>query len=217
MSRSRPGAWSPIPSRVEPVPSAQLQALWRALNARYFRDTLPLITIEWSPRLTASVGMFVGHVVQAPEVSEPPGARGDRRRIRLSLPLLQTLFAIPGQVEREVIGTLAHEMIHQWQHDVLKRRPDHGSDFLRKMVSMNRDGLGITIRHGLDEAVLALARYAWQCVRCGQVYERQRRTIRPRVHRCGTCRGRLRETVARDGAGVAPGGPVQMPLAFAIP
>ncbi len=216
MTRSRPGAWSPIRSRVEAVPTAQLQALWRALNARFFRGTLPLITIEWSSRLTASVGMFVSHAGPTARVVDPPGTHCDRRLIRLSLPLLQRLVAIPGRAEREVIGTLAHEMIHQWQYDLLKRRPDHGPDFLRKMVAMNREGLGITIRHGLDEAVRALVRYAWQCVRCGQVYERQRRTIRPRVHHCGTCLGRLRETLARKGTRVAAGRPVQMKLPFLI-
>jgi len=217
MTNSRSGAWPPIPSGVESVPTDQLRALWRALNARFFRGTLPPIKIEWSPRLTSSVGMFVSQIGPRARPSDRPGAPRERRLIRISLPLLQPRSTIPGQAEREVIGTLAHEMIHQWQYDLLKRRPDHGPDFLRKMVSMNREGLDITIRHGLEEAVRALVRYAWQCVRCGQVYERQRRTIRPRVHHCGTCRGRLREMLAREGNSVAVGGLVQMELSFLIP
>jgi len=217
MARSRPGAWSPIPSTVNTGSTGQLQALWRALNARFFRDTLPPIKIEWSPRLTSSVGMFVSRVGPTARAFDPPGPLRDRRLIRLSLPLLHPLSAIPGQAEREVIGTLAHEMIHQWQYDLLKRPPDHGPDFFRKMVAMNREGLGITIRHGLDEAVRTLARYTWQCVRCGQVYERQRRTIRPRVHHCGACRGRLREMLDREGNSVSVGQLVQMKLSFLIP
>ena len=53
--------------------------------------------------------------------------------------------------------TLAHEMIHQWQYDILKRRPNHGQDFRRMMARMNLDGLGITIYHSLGKAVTALA------------------------------------------------------------
>ena len=91
---------------------------------------------------------------------------------------------------RRLVNTLAHEMIHQWQYDILKRRPNHGADFLRKMTEMNRDGaLAITIYHSLQKEVLALTRFAWRCRQCGRVYRRQRRTIQPRRHHCGICRG----------------------------
>jgi len=96
----------------------------------------------------------------------------------------------------ETVMTLAHEMIHQWQYDILKRRPNHGADFRRMMDQMNRDGLGITIYHSLGKEVAALAKYAWRCQHCGCLYQRQRRTIQPRRHFCGACRGPLRELPA---------------------
>jgi ABC-type ATPase with predicted acetyltransferase domain len=78
----------------------------------------------------------------------------------------------------------------------LKRRPNHGPDFLRKMNEMNRDGaLAITIYHSLQKEVLALTQFAWRCRQCGRVYRRQRRTIQPRRHHCGICRGLLQELV----------------------
>jgi predicted SprT family Zn-dependent metalloprotease len=161
----------------------QLQSAWRELNARYFHERLRPISILWSRRLTASVGMFVSHMgPKAPHMSS-----GERRLIRLSIPLLKD------QPEDELIGTLAHEMIHQWQYDILKRRPDHGPEFHRMMVVMNRDGLGITIRHSLEKAVHALTKYTWRCTDCGRDYHRQRKTIRPGRHRCGQCLGKLRE------------------------
>ncbi len=71
-------------------------------------------------------------------------------------------------------------------------------DFRRLMEAMNRDGLGITISHSLDEAMQALAKYAWRCQECGRDYRRQRRTIRPGRHRCGVCRGKLRELLPAE-------------------
>lgn len=160
----------------------QLQGLWADLNGRYFDQALPPIDIAWSRRLTAAAGMFSSR--GGPRAPDPAGRR---RCIRLSAPLLH------GQRDAELVSTLAHEMIHQWQFDLLKRRPNHGPDFRRKMDEMNGDGLGITVRHSLNEAVQALAKYAWRCLGCGKIYHRRRRTIRPSRHRCGGCRGALRE------------------------
>lgn len=164
----------------------QLQTHWADLNGRYFGGALPAIEIVWSSRLTSSAGMFVSHA--GPRTRTDGNGRA-RRLIRLSAPLLQRL------PERELLSTLAHEMIHQWQFDVRKRRPDHGADFLEKMEAMNRDGLKITVHHALDEEVSAFMTYAWRCLECGQDYQRQRRTIRPKDHRCGACQGPLGEVL----------------------
>ncbi|HEY3197818.1 MAG TPA: SprT-like domain-containing protein [Nitrospirales bacterium] len=195
----------------------QLQGWWRELNARYFGNVLPPIPIVWSARLTSSAGLFINKVgPRAPLLSTghppSPGAFlssdvsaelrsnrrapsrdgvSERRLIRLSIPLLSN------QPESEVKSTLAHEMIHQWQYDVRKHRPDHGEDFRRIMAAMNLDGLRITVRHSLTADVAALCRYTWRCVQCGQLYHRHRRTIRPNRHRCGACTGRLQELTSQ--------------------
>jgi predicted SprT family Zn-dependent metalloprotease len=177
---------------MEPAP---LQQIWTELNRRHFKNVLPPIDIVLSRRLTGSAGLFVSRGGPLATLAGPR-----RRLIRLSAPLLQAVCDATAR-EAELRGTLAHEMIHQWQFDVLKRRPNHGPDFRRKMEAMNRDGLEITIHHDLAEAVRPWLRYAWRCLACGQVYERQRRTIRPGRHRCGACRGKLKELMAaQDGA-----------------
>ncbi|HET8579953.1 MAG TPA: SprT-like domain-containing protein [Nitrospiraceae bacterium] len=176
------------------LPSVErLQAFWGEVNDKYFRGALPPIEIIWSRRLTSSAGMFVSRVGPRARAGDCAETTDERRVIRLSAPLLQRTSEKTEQAEREILSTLAHEMIHQWQFDVLKRRPNHGPDFSRKMATMNPDGLEITVCHRFDEAVQAFAKHAWQCRRCGKVYERQKRTIRPSRHRCGTCQGTLRE------------------------
>jgi predicted SprT family Zn-dependent metalloprotease len=168
--------------------------MWGDLNSRYFAGLLPQINLTWSRRLTSSVGMFVSRRGPRPRLDHDGLRPLITREIRLSLPLLQQVLQRSEYGEQEIVNTLAHEMIHQWQFDILKRRPNHGLDFLRKMTEMNRDGsLAITIYHSLQKEVLTLARFSWRCRQCGRVYRRQRRTIQPRRHHCGICRGSLEE------------------------
>ncbi|MDR4495839.1 MAG: SprT-like domain-containing protein [Nitrospirales bacterium] len=171
--------------------SDQIQQAWRQLSNRYFDDRLPPISIVWSSRLTASAGMFVSRV--GPRTRSVPSdvRQGTARVIRLSAPLLRE------QLMEEVVRTLAHEMIHQWQFDIRHCRPSHGPDFLAKMHRMNHDGLGVSVYHHLDEAVQLWNRYAWRCVHCGCEYRRQRRTIKMNSHRCGQCGGSLKEIDAK--------------------
>lgn len=173
----------------------RLQTAWRSLNARHFAGTLPAIVIVWSRRLTSSAGMFVSRGGPRPRLlGALIPAHRIRREIRLSEPLLTRLSERTPYAGQELLNTLAHEMIHQWQFDVLKRKPNHGPDFLRKMTEMNRSGLvSITTYHSLQTEVQALARFAWRCTGCGRVYRRQRKSIQPRRHVCGSCRGRLQE------------------------
>lgn len=184
-----------MPPRLSaPLASNELVDIWSSLNARYFDGALPPIDLAWSKRLTASVGMFVCRTGPRSAWIGNAAQGTPKRQIRLSLPLLQPLLTRTPYGRNELISTLAHEMIHQWQYDLLKRKPNHGPDFHRKMTEMNRDGeLAVTIYHQLQHEVLALARFAWRCRQCGRIYRRQRKTIQPRRHHCGTCRGPLQE------------------------
>ena len=182
------------PRQSPPVTLQHLNQMWSEVNGRYFSGLLLPIDLVWSRRLTSSVGLFVSRRGPKPRLGQDGLRPPTRREIRLSLPLLQQAVHRSAYGEQEIVNTLAHEMIHQWQFDIRKRRPNHGPDFLRKMTEMNRDGaLAITIYHSLQKEVLALTRFAWRCRQCGLVYRRQRRTIQPRRHHCGICRGSLQE------------------------
>lgn len=170
-----------------PLSKDELQQMWGSLNALYFQNRLPPIDIQWSNRLTSSVGLFVSQT--GPRTSQvlPETRHGTGRVIRLSLPLLRD------QPLAEIRGTLAHEMIHQWQFDVKKCHPSHGREFRRVMNIMNEDHLGITIYHSLTKEVEALSKYIWQCQKCGREYHRQRKSLSPKTHRCGYCHGDLQD------------------------
>jgi predicted SprT family Zn-dependent metalloprotease len=191
--------------RHPPLSALQLIDMWHDLNSRYFDGTLPPIALVWSTRLTSSVGMFVSGAGPRSSWGDNATPKSPKREIRLSVPLLTPLLARTPFGTNELVSTVAHEMIHQWQYDILKRRPNHGPDFLRKMREMNRDGaLAITVYHALKQEVQALSRFAWRCGRCGRIYRRQRRTIHPPRHHCGSCRGALHEVSSADLARPAP-------------
>jgi len=191
--------------RHPPLSALQLIDMWHDLNSRYFDGTLPPIALVWSTRLTSSVGMFVSGAGPRSSWGDNATPKSPKREIRLSVPLLTPLLARTPFGTNELVSTVAHEMIHQWQYDILKRRPNHGPDFLRKMQEMNRDGaLAITVYHALKQEVQALSRFAWRCGRCGRIYRRQRRTIHPPRHHCGSCRGALHEVSSADLARPAP-------------
>ena len=112
-----------LPQLAMATPSIEeLQAHWRNLNVRHFNNRLPPISIVWSRHLTSSVGMFTSR--GGPRSPQQSVSDGSRREIRLSQPLLERLAERTPYAEQELLNTLAHEMIHQWQFDVLKRRPN---------------------------------------------------------------------------------------------
>ncbi|GJL59596.1 MAG: hypothetical protein NPIRA03_24530 [Nitrospirales bacterium] len=161
--------------------------MWQSLAHHFFENRLPLITIEWSSRLTASAGLFVSQIGPRSWWASREYRQGAARVIRLSAPLLRD------QPEEEIRRTLAHEMIHQWQFDIRRHRPSHGTEFREMMHRMNAAGLGVTVCHQLTVAVQRHHRYAWHCLQCGMAYHRQRRTIIPARHICSRCRGKLVE------------------------
>ena len=175
-----------------PLSVEQLQTIWQALNELYFGNRLPSIEIQWSTRLTASAGLFRSRTGPRTSRVAPEERHGKGRVIRLSVPLLS------GQSFEEIRGTLAHEMIHQWQFDVKKCCPSHGREFRRVMALMNADGLGITIYHTLAAEAPSSPKFTWRCAWCGHAYHRQRHTLSTKRHRCGWCRGPLQEMIDRN-------------------
>ncbi len=178
-----------------PLSVERLQSIWQELNESYFGNRLPAIEIQWSTRLTASAGLFRSRTGPRTSWVVPEERHGKGRVIRLSVPLLS------GQSFEEIRGTLAHEMIHQWQFDVKKCCPSHGREFRRIMALMNADGLRITIYHTLGEEARASVKFTWRCTWCGHAYHRQRNSLSTKRHRCGLCWGPLQEIIARNTGG----------------
>lgn len=144
----------------------ELYRLYEIFNARYFAGKLPPaanITITYSNRLTASAGVCYPQ----------------RRIIRLSS---HYHLKFPDDVE----STLLHEMIHF-------ETPQHGADFETRVREILKRG-GRVSRHAKERATPALQRWRYSCLKCGRKHPRSRRLKGGGInHRCGRCRGNLRE------------------------
>ncbi len=183
-----------------PFETRDILLIQQSLNHQFFGGRLGQIPIQWSCRMTSSLGVFVVQRSRSGKclaVTMIPDTASES--IRLSIPLFRQLSADTALALETLRQTLAHEMIHQWQHEILSQRPDHGPAFRAQMAAMRQSGLNVTVYHGHGAYVNALARYCWTCQRCATEYRRQRRTINPRRHRCGRCHGLLRrvDTEAR--------------------
>ena len=97
----------------EPV-AGELQVWHRRYNTRWFDGALPAITIRVSRRMRSRLGHYT---------AATPG--GDPAEIAISLTHLRR------HGWEEVLHTLLHEMVHQWQ-DVEGHAIDHGASFRQK-------------------------------------------------------------------------------------
>ena len=94
-------------------------------------------------------------------------------------------------------------MLHHDPQDKKARKPAaHGAEFKafgrRCGAAFGDRGIEVTTRHSYDIEY----RYAWRCADCLTEVHRHSRSVDPRKHRCGRCRGLLEQIrpVPRGGA-----------------
>jgi hypothetical protein len=91
---------------------ARLEEAHRTLNRRWFGGRLEVIEIRLSPKMRRKLGHY------EPSIHGPPSITISRRH------LIRDGWD-------EVLETLLHEMVHQWQ-DETRRPVNHGPEFRRK-------------------------------------------------------------------------------------
>ncbi|KAK3899489.1 SprT-like family-domain-containing protein [Staphylotrichum tortipilum] len=106
-----------------------------------------------------------------------------------------------------LLNVLAHEFCHlaTFMLDGVTTNP-HGREFKAWAARCSAafgdsQGIEVTTKHTYDIDF----RYAWECDECGVLYKRHSKSIDPSRHRCGRCKGGLRQVkpVPRKGKGDA--------------
>ncbi|KAK2612225.1 hypothetical protein QQS21_001801 [Conoideocrella luteorostrata] len=96
--------------------------------------------------------------------------------------------------ENRLINVLAHEFCHlaTFMISGIRTNP-HGKEFkswaLKCSQIFNDRGIHVTTRHSYEIHF----RYVWECNSCGSEYKRHSRSINTQRHRCGSCKGELKQ------------------------
>jgi predicted SprT family Zn-dependent metalloprotease len=89
-------------------------------------------------------------------------------------------------------NVLAHEFCHLavFLIDGIRNNP-HGAEFkawARKVGGkFGNQGVEVTTKHSYEIEY----RFVWECVGCGYAFKRHSRSVDPKRHSCGKCKGRL--------------------------
>ncbi|KAM7204549.1 SprT-like family domain containing protein [Rhypophila sp. PSN 637] len=115
--------------------------------------------------------------------------------------------------EHRLLNVLAHEFCHlaNFMISGVTNNP-HGKEFKAWAAKCSAAfgssrGIEVTTRHSYDIDF----KYKWECADCGMEYKRHSKSINPDRHRCGGCKGELKQTkpVPRRGVNGAGGGKKQ--------
>ncbi|KAL6852858.1 hypothetical protein ACO1O0_007406 [Amphichorda felina] len=97
--------------------------------------------------------------------------------------------------ENRLLNVLAHEFCHLANFMItgITNNP-HGKEFKVWAGKCSRTfgdkGVDVTTKHTYEIAF----KYVWECSACGTEHKRHSRSIDPQRHRCGSCKGTLRQT-----------------------
>jgi predicted SprT family Zn-dependent metalloprotease len=97
--------------------------------------------------------------------------------------------------EHRLLNVVAHEFCHlaNFMISNITTNP-HGREFKAWAAKCSRSfggrGIEVTTKHSYDIDF----RYVWECAACGMAFKRHSRSINPERHRCGACKGELRQT-----------------------
>lgn len=107
--------------------------------------------------------------------------------------------------EARLLNTMAHEFCHlaNFMVNGLTTNP-HGKEFKVWANKCSRTfahrGIKVTTKHTYEIDF----KYVWECLECGNEHKRHSRSIDPARHRCGTCKGSLKQTRPTPRAGGQP-------------
>lgn len=97
--------------------------------------------------------------------------------------------------EERLLNVVAHEFCHlaNFMVNGMTTNP-HGREFKAWATKCSRAfgarGVVVTTKHTYDIDF----KYVWTCAACASEYKRHSRSIDPARHRCGTCKGELKQT-----------------------
>ncbi|KAM0417002.1 hypothetical protein ACHAPT_013026 [Fusarium lateritium] len=119
--------------------------------------------------------------------------------------------------EHRLLNVMAHEFCHLANFMVsgITTNP-HGREFkawaAKCSAKFGDRGIEVTTKHSYDIDF----KYVWECEACGTEFKRHSKSIDPQRHRCGSCKGLLKQTKPTPRGAGAAGGPGKGPSKYQV-
>lgn len=168
------------------------------------------IRIEWSNKLNTTAGRanWKRETIRSKtEVGNDTTAMETRHRHHAWIELAEKVI----DDEHRLLNVIAHEFCHLANFMVtgITNNP-HGKEFKAWAAKVTRvfgesRGIEVTTKHSYDIDF----KYVWECTACGIEFKRHSKSIQTDRHRCGSCKGELKQTKPvprKNGAGAATAG-----------
>ncbi|ROW15774.1 hypothetical protein VPNG_02084 [Cytospora leucostoma] len=151
------------------------------------------VRIDWSNRLNTTAGRANWRRETTRRKDTETGAvTSTSYRHHASIELAEKVI----DDEARLLNVIAHEFCHlaNFMISGVTNNP-HGREFKAWAARVtaafgDERGIEVTTKHSYDIDF----RYVWECAGCGVEYKRHSRSINTDRHRCGACKGELRQT-----------------------
>lgn len=165
------------------------------------------IRIEWSKTLNTTAGRANWRrVTTKSKTKEDAGSDNTKTyHHHASIELAEKVI----NDEHRLLNVIAHEFCHLANFMItgITNNP-HGKEFKAWAAKVTRvfgqsRGIEVTTKHSYDIDF----KYVWECTDCAIEYKRHSKSIHPERHRCGACKGLLKQTkpTPRGGTGEGKG------------
>lgn len=161
------------------------------------------IRVIWTNKLNTTAGR-ANWKRETVRTRQPDGTTTTKHKHHASIELAEKVI----DDSNRLLNVLAHEFCHLANFMVsgVTTNP-HGREFKAWAAKCSRAfadrGVQVTTKHSYDIDF----KYVWECVECFTEFKRHSRSIDPSRHRCGRCRGELKQIKpAPRGAGKKTGG-----------
>ncbi|KAF4121607.1 SprT [Geosmithia morbida] len=148
------------------------------------------VTLVWSKTLNTTAGR-ANWRRETVRTSKPDGTEVVvQHKHHASIELAEKVI----DNEDRLLNVLAHEFCHLANFMVsgITGNP-HGKEFKVWATKCSRSfsdrGVKVTTKHTYEIDF----KYIWECGECSTVYKRHSKSIKPEKHRCGTCKGTLKQ------------------------
>ncbi|TLS24585.1 hypothetical protein PpBr36_08273 [Pyricularia pennisetigena] len=158
------------------------------------------IKLQWTKTLNTTAGRanWRRETIQRKHSRPAAGAHGSAEIVTTTECRHHATIELADKVidsEDRLLNVLAHEFCHLATFMItgVTNNP-HGREFKSWAAKCSRAfghrGIDVTTKHSYEIDF----KFAWECVECAGEYKRHSRSINPQRHRCGRCKGELRQT-----------------------